>query len=388
MATCHPTPITQPHRKEGTENTHTCTPVWERLGAAATPNLQVWEDGGGTPEQSMVPTPHRDLALLLTSPRLHSWRGENKWTVSAGQEDASWDSPASPAGTVSPRSHKEDTGGCRVLWSSPSQLPHLNTEHSFLQPPLPPPQCCCPQSITGPSLGRQSRALAGTQLPHVSLAAEPEAAGGSERHQDHQCGPRAHFGQSTAQLGTASCMGPGRAGTWSRASRGGRMDGAPVDMEVLQTPVPQAAATVEQRGSRRQGWAGDPPANWPRCRAKPWPSAIWNTTRTCSLPSGVVSSCTSSGAVGQRVPESWGAAPGRWQSQVQKQALHPYGSDASWAARCILCSIQVCSSLGAPAQKKSVRWSCSPAVEARLLPPRGSHASSAALREVAKQAEQ
>lgn len=139
--------------------------------------------------------------------------------------------PASPRGTGSPPRHtRRMGGGCRVLWSPPSWLLHLDTQHRLLQLP---PKGCCPQSITAPSPGRQSRAPRSPARWHAAPCAtisvplsfsggqarclqpaQPPAEGGSEKHRGHQQGPQARCGQGTAQLSPISCAHHGSWESW------------------------------------------------------------------------------------------------------------------------------------------------------------------------------
>lgn len=125
------------------------------------------------------PHPHRDLALLLTSPRFHSWRGEKRGDSVSGARRWLLGQPSiSQWDRVSPGAHKEDTGGCRVLWSPLSQLPHLDTKHRLLQ--LSPNIAAPRASLLLPQAGRarlHAHCLSGTPLPHATISVPPSFPG-------------------------------------------------------------------------------------------------------------------------------------------------------------------------------------------------------------------
>lgn len=198
-----------------------------------------------------------------------------------GQEGASWDSPPAqhlPVGQGLPRGTQGGWGGCRVLWSPPSWLLHLDTQHRLLQPP---PNVAAPRaSLLLPRAGRagpHARRLGGTQVLGATISvppsfsggraqclqpAQPPAAGGSEKRRGHRRGPQARCGQGTAQLSPVSCARHRYWESWG-AERGG------VGTGVLQTPAPWMAATLEQRGGRQGARAEEPPANRLHRGAKP-----------------------------------------------------------------------------------------------------------------------
>ena len=176
--------------------------------------------------QKLPPTPRRDLALLLTSPSLHSWRGEKKrGQCQRGKNMPPGTAPHLPVGQGLTRGNQ---GGCGGLQSAmvPS-IPAAPSGHRAWAPTAPLNVAAPRASLLLPRAGRagpqaeRGPTLAGSvarsspchdfsspkfpwELSPCLQPAQPPAAGGSERRQGHRWGPWAYCGQGTARLSTTS----------------------------------------------------------------------------------------------------------------------------------------------------------------------------------------